>query len=145
LGLFSSFYPVLVIPFCAWAVAQLLKVFINLVEEKHLDLHYLVSTGGMPSAHSALVSSLATAVGVTEGLSSALFAIATIFALTVMYDSAGVRQAVGVQSSILNRLITEVSKGKPTTEQRLREFIGHTPRQVIAGAALGILLAWLLA
>jgi hypothetical protein len=133
---------VLVIPICAWAIAQLLKTFIYLVRERHLDLRYLVSAGGMPSAHSALVCSLATAVALVYGIHSAIFAVAAIFAGVVMYDSAGVRQAVDIQSGILNRMLEELFKGHPLSEKSLRELVGHTKLEVVVGAALGIFLAW---
>ena len=136
---------VLVGPICAWAVAQLLKVFVTLAQKKRLDLRYLVISGGMPSAHSAMVTALATSVAVTQGLGSAAFGIATILALVVLYDAAGVRQSVGQQSAILNRIVQELRDRRPIAEleRDLREFIGHTPFQVIAGAVLGIIVAWL--
>lgn len=136
---------VLVISACAWAVAQLLKVFVCLVREKRLDLRYFVSSGGMPSSHSAMVSALATAVAMTQGLGSAAFGIAAILALVVMYDAAGLRQSVDKQSIILNRIVEEFKVGSPRgkMERNLREFIGHTPFQVIAGGILGVLMAWL--
>ncbi len=129
----------------AWAAAQLLKVFFGLAREKRLDLRYFVAGGGMPSAHSATVSALATAAAMIQGLSSVAFAITAILAIVVMYDAAGVRQAVSQQSVILNRIVRELVEKRPRgeVERDLREFIGHTPFQVIAGAALGILIAWL--
>lgn len=134
---------VLVAPLCAWAVAQLLKVFITLVKDKRLDLRYLVISGGMPSAHSALVSALATSVAIIQGLGSVAFGITAILALVIMYDAAGIRQSVGLQSVVLNRIVQELRSRRPIAEleRDLREFIGHTPFQVIAGAALGIIVA----
>ena len=136
---------ILMVSFCAWAVAQLLKVLVILVREKRLDLRYLVISGGMPSAHSAVVSALATAVAMTVGLGSVAFGIAAILAVVVMYDAAGLRQSVGQQAAVLNRIIEELRLRRPFTEveRDLREFIGHTQFQVIAGAILGILIAWL--
>ena len=99
----------------------------------------------MPSSHTALVCALATAVAMTQGFNSATFAITAIMAIVVMYDAAGVRQAVGRQSKILNRMVKEFRIGRPKgeVERDLREFIGHTPFQVFAGAIIGILIAWL--
>ncbi len=136
---------VLVIPICAWAIAQLAKTLVALFQHRGLDLRYLVSSGGMPSAHSALVTALATAVGMIQGFGSVVFGIAVILALVVMYDTAGVRQAVSQQSAVLNRIIHELKLRRPITrlEADLRELIGHTPFQVIVGAALGIAVAWL--
>lgn len=136
---------VLVISICAWAVAQLLKILVILVREKRLDLRYFVASGGMPSAHSAIVCALATAVAMTQGVGSVVFGIAVILALIVTYDAAGVRQSVGQQSVVLNRIVRELRFRRPIAEveRDLREFIGHTPFQVIVGAALGVLVAWL--
>jgi hypothetical protein len=135
---------VLIIPLCAWLLAQLIKVIIALVQGKGLDLSYFVSSGGMPSAHSAMVCALATAVAMTYGLGSAFFAIAVVLAIIVMYDAAGVRQSVGQQSVVLNRIILELKRREPLVkiEADLRELMGHTPFEVIVGSALGILLAW---
>ncbi len=123
----------------------MLKVFVILVREKRLDLRYFVTAGGMPSAHSAIVCALATALAMTQGVGSAAFSIAVVLALIVVYDAAGVRQSVGQQSVVLNRIVREFRFRRPITEveRDLREFIGHTPFQVIVGAALGVLVAWL--
>lgn len=128
--------------FFAWATAQVLKVLIELIWRRKLDLRLLTSAGGMPSSHSAIVCALATAVGIHDGVSSSLFAITLVLAVVVMYDAAGVRRAAGVQARILNQIIDELFQGHPISETRLRELIGHTPIQVFVGAALGILLAW---
>jgi len=136
---------VLVISVCAWIIAQLMKVFISLIREKRLDLRCFFASGGMPSSHTTLVCALATAVAITQGLNSVAFAIATILAMVVMYDAAGVRQSVSKQSLILNRIVKELmdKRTRGGVEHDLREFIGHTPFQVIVGATLGILIAWL--
>ena len=126
----------------AWLVAQILKVCINGVRERRLNLRYLVTMGGMPSSHSATVAALAMAVGLKEGLSSTAFAIAFIFALVVMYDAAGVRRAAMMQARILNQIIDELFRGHPISETHLRELLGHTPFEVIVGAALGCVVAW---
>ncbi len=136
---------VLIIPAAAWCVAQLLKVVISLIKDKRLNLSYLFDMGRMPSAHVTVVCALATTVAKLQGTGSALFAITVFFALIVMYDAAGVRQAVSTQSASLNRILDELFKGKIAFEQRLREFIGHTKLEVVAGAILGTLFAWLLA
>ncbi len=139
------FNKLLIVPVCAWCVAQVLKVIVDSVQKKRLDLSQLVNMGGMPSAHSALVCALATSAAIIYGLNSGIFAIAIILAGIVMYDATGVRQEVGTQSTIINRMLDELFKGRPTLfEQRLRELIGHTHLEVAAGAALGILFAWLL-
>ena len=136
---------VLVIAGCSWAVAQLLKVVIILVREHRLELRYFVASGSMPSAHSATVCALATAVAITQGLDSIAFAITVILAVVVMYDAAGVRQSVGKQSIILDRIVKELrgEYSRDGVERNLRELVGHTSFQVVVGAALGILIAWL--
>jgi uncharacterized protein len=129
---------VLVAAFVAWAVAQISKTIIDLFQQRRLVLSRLVSSGGMPSSHSALVTGLATATGRIAGVSSAAFAITVVLASIVMYDAAGVRRAVSIQARILNQMIDEAFQGSPMAEKRLRELIGHTPIQVIVGGMLGI-------
>lgn len=134
---------VLMVPGAAWLVAQILKVLVSLFTEHRINLRLLVSAGGMPSSHSTLVAGLATAVAIQHGVGSSLFAIVLVFATIVMYDAAGVRRAVGIQAQLLNQMIEELFAGHPISETHLRELIGHTPFQVIMGAALGIGLVWL--
>ena len=135
---------ILIASFVAWAIAQITKTFYELIRYRELKLNRLVSSGGMPSSHSALVMGLATATGRVAGLQSAAFAISFVLAAIVMYDAAGVRRAVSVQARILNQMIDEAFQGKPFAEERLRELIGHTPTQVIVGAILGFVVALML-
>jgi acid phosphatase family membrane protein YuiD len=121
-----------------WLIAQLLKTLLTLQKERKINLGHLVASGGMPSSHSALVTGLATAVARVNGLNSALFALAAVFAGVVMYDAAGVRLAVSRQARILNIMLDDVFHERGLREERLRELIGHTPIQVIAGALIGI-------
>ena len=129
---------VLVASFLAWALAQISKIFYELIRQRRLILSRLVSSGGMPSSHSALVTGLATATGREIGVTSPVFAIAVVLASIVMYDAAGVRRAVSIQARILNQMIEEAFQGSPMAEKRLRELTGHTPVQVFVGAILGI-------
>lgn len=133
------------VPTYVWITTQVVKVIIALWLERRLDVRYIVSAGGMPSSHSALVTSLAVAIGIQEGVGSPLFALAMVFAAVVMYDAAGVRQAVGIQARILNYILDDLYQQRPISEKRLRELIGHTPIQVIAGALVGagLTLLWL--
>ena len=133
----------MLVPLAAWGVAQVLKTIISSIRDRHLNLSSLFSMGGMPSAHAALVCALATTVARLHGLDSTVFAVSVILAAIVMYDAAGSRQEIGAQGAIINSMINELFQGKPAFEQHLRELIGHTKVEVIAGAALGILLAWL--
>ena len=132
---------VLLVAILACLMAQLLKIPIELMKNGKVTLRHLVTTGGMPSAHSALVGALATAVGQTLGWSSPDFAIACLFAVIVMYDAAGVRQAAGKQARILNQMLDELFRqGKDLGDERerLKELLGHTPFQVVVGLFLGI-------
>jgi acid phosphatase family membrane protein YuiD len=120
------------------------KLFVELIKNKKVNVRSLFTTGGMPSAHSALVTALAASVGQTVGWGSAEFAIATIFAIIVMYDAAGVRQAAGKQARILNQMIDELfQEDSKFSEDRLKELLGHTPVQVIVGSILGIAISWI--
>ncbi|MEO7018959.1 MAG: divergent PAP2 family protein [Ktedonobacteraceae bacterium] len=134
---------ILIASLVAWLVAQVAKTLYEFVRHRKLLLNRLVSSGGMPSSHSALVTGLAAATGRVMGISSASFAITVVLAGVVMYDAAGVRRAVSIQARILNQMIDEAHQGKPFAEKRLRELIGHTPIQVLVGAVLGIVIALL--
>ena len=133
---------VLLAAFTAWLVAQVSKTIYELIRYRTLRFNRLVSSGGMPSSHSALVSSMAAATARVTGIDSVAFAITFVLAAIVMYDAAGVRRAVSIQARILNQIIDELFQGHPISETRLRELIGHTPIEVVAGAALGIFGAW---
>lgn len=129
---------ILAVALASWFLAQAIKLLVELVRNHRLDLRYFVSAGGMPSAHSALVTALTTAVARHDGAGSSTFAIAAVFAAVVMYDAAGLRQAVSIQARILNRMLDELFTQHAFSEQRLRELIGHTPVEVAAGFALGL-------
>ncbi|MBE3560436.1 MAG: divergent PAP2 family protein [Ktedonobacteraceae bacterium] len=124
----------------AWATAQVCKATYEVLRLRKFSLSRLVSSGGMPSSHSALVAGLATAAGRHEGVASPAFALAVVLAGIVMYDAAGVRYAVGVQAHILNEILQKLFHGEKIGEQRLYELVGHTPLQVFAGCLLGILV-----
>jgi acid phosphatase family membrane protein YuiD len=130
---------VLLISATAWAIAQILKFLVVLIQERRIAWHYFITSGGMPSSHTAIVCALTTSIAMTLGFGSVAFAISAVVALIVMYDATGVRQSVGQQSVIINRIM---KRTKMDLEKELREFIGHTPIQVFMGAVLGILIAW---
>jgi uncharacterized protein len=134
--------PVLIAATWAWALTQTIKFVLYTVRERRINLRYLTTMGGMPSSHSATVASLATAVGIRDGLRSTSFAIALAFAFVVMYDAAGVRRAAMAQAKILNQMIDELFQGHPISETRLRELLGHTPFEVVVGAILGVIIAF---
>ncbi|XP_010556163.1 PREDICTED: uncharacterized protein LOC104825518 [Tarenaya hassleriana] len=141
---FSVFtnYP-LISAFVSFSIAQLIKFFTSWYKERRWDLKQLVGSGGMPSAHSATVTALAVSVGLQEGFDGSHFAIALILASIVMYDATGVRLQAGRQAEVLNQIVYELPAEHPLAESRpLRELLGHTPPQVIAGGMLGILTAF---
>ena len=126
-----------------WLIAQVAKTIIHLIVTKKFVLERLVGSGGMPSCHSATVCALSTATGMECGVSSPEFAIAVMLAIIVMYDAMGVRRETGIQAKVLNEMIEVFTKmGKTmSAEEKLKEFIGHTPLQVLVGAILGIIVA----
>ncbi len=136
---------ILIIAVIAWASAQILKTLINFLFTKKFNAERLVGAGGMPSAHSAFVTSLAVATAKQCGLTSPEFAIAAALAIVVMYDAMGVRHAAGEQAKAINILIEEFEKtSNIDIPYNLKEFLGHTPIEVIAGAILGFGIAILL-
>ena len=124
----------------AWATAQILKTIIHAIVNKSLDPRRLFGDGGMPSAHSATVTSVAVSCGFVCGFDSPIFAVALIFAFIVMHDAMGVRLETGKQAKVLNDLM-EIFYTEGTPEQKLKEFVGHTPLQVISGFVLGLIVA----
>jgi acid phosphatase family membrane protein YuiD len=135
---------VLIVALIACLSAQIIKLPIELIKNRKFNLRYLVTTGGMPSSHSSFVGALAAGVGQTMGWESPEFAIAAIFAIIVMYDAAGVRQAAGKQAQILNQIIDEFfEEDHHFNEARLKELLGHTPFQVFVGLGLGIAISWI--
>ncbi|MFH0847607.1 MAG: divergent PAP2 family protein [Chloroflexota bacterium] len=129
------------VPAGSWAVAQVLKVIICLIREGRLNLTYLFSMGKMPSSHTALVCALATTIAILDGFNSVTFALAALFAVVVMYDAAGLRQAVTENAITVNRILDELAKGGPFKQEHVRELIGHSGSEVLVGALLGIALA----
>lgn len=124
----------------AWGLAQGLKVILGVTRTKKFDFRWFIGTGGMPSAHAAGASALAVTAGFEHGFDSGIFALSFFFAMVTMFDAQGVRRSTGSQARILNKVMEDISwKGK-IREERLKELIGHTPVEVIAGALIGILI-----
>jgi acid phosphatase family membrane protein YuiD len=132
----------------AWFCAQAIKIILCLITTRRFNFALIMGSGGMPSSHSSTVCALTVSVGRLYGLASPLFAIAAVFSFIVMYDAAGVRRAAGEQARILNRIVRNLQEKKSGAlddlPSDLKELIGHTPVQVLAGALLGILLALVL-
>ncbi len=132
---------ILISAITAWLIAQVLKVIINFTIHRTFDLGFLISSGGFPSSHSATVSALALGVGKYYGWDSPIFAVAAIFGMVVMYDAAGVRRAAGKQAEVINQLVEGLyHQMSNLSQERLKELIGHTPFEVVAGAIVGIVV-----
>lgn len=128
----------LYVPLLLWFCIQVFKVICDLVKTKKFNFKRIMGAGGMPSSHTAVVTSLAMLVGKSEGFDSAMFAVALVFAMVVMYDAAGVRRAAGKQAHLLNKIIETPGLTGVEVQERLVEVLGHTPLQVIVGAIIGI-------
>ncbi len=126
-----------------WFVAQVLKTLIHMVISKKFVAERMVGSGGMPSSHSATVCALATSSGMRYGAGSFEFAISMMLAIIVMYDAMGVRRETGKQGRVLNEMLEVFTNmgNRISAEERLKEFVGHTPLQVLMGALLGIIIA----
>lgn len=130
----------------AWAVAQALKVMLTLAISRRFDKSRVLGSGGMPSSHSAMTCAMLMTIGFREGFSSSIFALAFCFSGVVMYDAAGVRRSTGKNAAVINQLMDMLSgNGYVLDEKRLKELVGHTPVQVLAGALLGTLIGTLMA
>ncbi len=132
------------IPFSIWAIIQIWKFIYSLIKNKKVDVKRLIGAGGMPSSHSAIVSSLTTTIAMDYGFASPLFAISLILSLIVMYDAAGVRRAAGKQARILNQMINSKDMPNSVKQEKLIELLGHTPFEVFIGSLVGIVYALLL-
>lgn len=126
-------------PVLLWFAIQSFKVAWDLITEKKFNFKRILGAGGMPSSHSAVVTSLATLIGKNQGFDSPIFALALIFACIVMYDAAGVRRAAGKQAQLLNKIINTPGLSGLQVQERLVEVLGHTPTQVLVGALIGII------
>jgi len=124
-----------------WLVAQTAKMINCFIESRRLDFGYMMSTGGMPSAHSAMASSLATSLGLCEGFDSAIFALGLAFAIVVMFDAQSVRKAAGEQAKVLNQIVDELLTEHHLSQTKLKELLGHTRLEVLMGMLTGIATA----
>lgn len=131
---------VFVVGFWGWFLAQFFKIFTKWYKTGIFSPSAFFDSGGMPSSHSSLCSAMTTAVAIHHGLGSSLFAACTCFTVIVMYDAMGVRRHAGLQAQVLNAVVTDLLEGHPVSERKLKEVLGHTPRQVMCGGILGILV-----
>ena len=125
----------------SWIVAQVLKVAIGVLRDHRFNFKWLISSGGMPSSHVAISTCLTISIGLYYGFDSGLFAMALGFAVITMFDAQGVRWHSGKQAEALNRILEDIYSKKGIQEAPLKQLIGHTPVEVYAGGALGILMA----
>lgn len=138
-GIFSN--DVFIIAFLSWFIAQSLKVILTLLFKKEFNISRMIGSGGMPSSHSSSVMGMSTAVGIIHGYDSAIYGMALIVSFIVMYDASGVRRSVGKQAIILNKMFTDFYETHHIEGGQLKELVGHTPFEVLAGAILGIIIA----
>ena len=138
---------ILITAAAAWIISQITKMILYVIINREIVWERLVGDGGMPSTHSATVTSAAVATGLTCGFDSPLFAISAILAIIVMHDAMGVRQETGKQNKVIKdmlELFASMGEGTLTAEETLKEFVGHTRRQVFVGALFGIVIALLI-
>jgi len=127
----------------SWAAAQVIKIIIDCCQSKKVDAALILSSGGMPSSHSSFVTGLSTSIGLLAGFDSYLFSICFVLSMVVMYDASGVRRAAGKQAAVLNILIKNAEKHGLKIDTKLKELLGHSPIEVLAGAILGIIIAFI--
>ncbi len=130
----------LYVPLLVWFFIQTFKVIWDLVTTKKFNFKRILGAGGMPSSHSAVVVCLAVMIGKEYGFNSSIFALASVFAIVVMYDAAGIRRAAGKQAALLNKIVNTPGLSIPQVQERLVEVLGHTPVQVFVGALIGIIV-----
>ena len=127
------------VPIILWFGIQLFKLIYDLCTTKKFNFKRILGAGGMPSSHSAIVTSLATLIGKNLGVDSPIFAISLIFAFVVMYDACGVRRAAGKQAKVLNEIVNTPGLSTIQVQEKLQEALGHTPIQVFVGALIGLI------
>ena len=137
-------WQVIVVTLLCSFLCQTWKILTKWIRTGQLDLRVMARTGGMPSSHSACTMGMAVTVGLISGFNSVSFAIALSLAIIVMYDAAGIRRSVGLQARVLNQMVTELFSEHPRMSgERIKELLGHTPVEVLVGAAMGSIFAWL--
>lgn len=134
--------------FVSWLVACLIaqgiKIAIGVIRLRRFDFRWLIGTGGMPSTHAAGVTALSLAIGLQSGFDSPLFAIAIAFTVITLFDAQGVRRWSGRQAQVLNKMMEDMYFKRRIQEQRLKELLGHTPMEVLAGMGIGMVTALVL-
>lgn len=132
---------VLVAALIAWAIAQTVKLPLEYIRQRRWDWSLLLRAGGMPSSHSALVTAVAHAIGLTVGFESPLFAFSVAMAMIVIYDATGIRRQAGRHAEIINTLLRDFLEGHALRQEKLREVLGHSPMEAFVGMLLGLTVA----
>lgn len=125
----------------SFSAAQLIKILLSLLKSKKITRSQIMASGGMPSSHSAFVCAMSVSVGKEVGFDTPLFCVAAVISLIVMYDAAGVRRSAGEQAILVNIIIERIEEAGIVVDERLKEFLGHRPVEVAAGAVLGLAIA----
>ncbi len=135
------FNQVLIAALAAWLLAQIIKVPIDYWRKGRWNWALLLSPGGMPSSHTALVTAAAHSIGLSIGFDQPLFGLAVVVAIVVIYDATGIRRQAGLQATLINAMIRDLASGHPLKGEQLREVLGHTPLEALGGVLLGLATA----
>lgn len=127
-----------------WFLGQFLKVPVEYLLNRRMNWSLWFSSGGMPSSHSSLMTSVTLSIALNYGFGSPIFALAFAISMIVVYDATGVRRQAGIHAQKINLLFEEILQGKPIEVEKLKEVLGHTPLQVVGGVLLGIAIAIIL-
>ena len=122
-------------------IAQGIKILLGVIRQRRFDFRWLIGTGGMPSTHAAGVTALSLAIGLEAGFDTPLFAAAVAFTVITLFDAQGVRRWSGRQAQVLNKMLEDIYFKRHIKEERLKELLGHTPLEVLAGMGVGVMTA----
>jgi uncharacterized protein len=134
---------ILIIGLVAWGLAQIIKIPVEFILKRRWDWALLLRAGGMPSSHTALITSITHSIGLYIGFGSALYALSFVLAMIVIYDATGIRRQAGKHAAIINTIISDLAHGHPLRQEELREVLGHTPLEAITGMLFGLAIAQL--
>jgi hypothetical protein len=144
-AIFSNY--VLIPALISWSIAQVVKVLLEYFHSHCWDWSLLLRAGGMPSSHTALITGMTHALGLELGFNSPVYAVGFVLSMVVIYDATGIRRQAGRHAKIINQMITDLATGHPLKEELLREVLGHTPLEALAGVLLGLVVSqvyWLI-
>lgn len=133
--------PVLIGALIAWSLAQGIKLPIDYIHSRRWNWSLLLSTGGMPSSHSTLVTAIAHGTGMVAGFDSPAFAVAVVLAMVVIYDATGIRRQAGLHAEMINAMVEDLMEGHQLQQEKLAEVLGHSPAEAAVGFVLGLVVA----